>query len=60
MEASVAPLSQEEDAHIAEQPIHETQTPLDYVVQNLQCRTGNPRNRCYANAPACEQHSPQR
>ena len=23
---------------------------LDYVVQNLQCRLGNPRNRCYANS----------
>ena len=23
---------------------------LDYVAQNLQCRLGNPRNRCYANS----------
>ena len=27
------------------------QAPLDYVVQNLQYRLGNPRNRCYANSP---------
>ena len=27
------------------------QTTLDYVLQNLQCRTGNYRNRCFANAP---------
>ena len=27
------------------------QCPLDYVLQNLHCRLGNPRNRCYANAP---------
>ena len=25
-------------------------SPLDYVVQNLQCRLGNPRNRCFANS----------
>ena len=24
---------------------------LDYVLQNLQIRLGNPRNRCFANAP---------
>lgn len=32
-------------------PFTETGGPmssLDYVVQNLQCRLGNPRNRCYA------------
>ena len=23
---------------------------LDFVMQNLQCRLGNPRNRCYANS----------
>ena len=27
------------------------QSPLDYVLQNLQIRLGNPRNRCFANAP---------
>ena len=27
------------------------QSTLDYVIQNLQCRTGNYRNRCFANAP---------
>lgn len=25
--------------------------PGDYVLQNFQCRLGNPRNRCYANSP---------
>ena len=25
-------------------------SPLDYVIQNLQCRLGNPRNRCFANS----------
>ena len=30
---------------------HTVQAPLDYVVQNLQYRLGNPRNRCYANSP---------
>lgn len=40
----------ENDASMEEQDF-ETQSPLDYVVQNLQCRTGNPRNRCFANAP---------
>ena len=30
---------------------HKVQAPLDYVVQNLQYRLGNPRNRCYANSP---------
>ena len=27
------------------------QQTLDYVLQNLHFRLGNPRNRCYANAP---------
>ena len=30
---------------------HLVLAPWDYVMQNLQCRLGNPRNRCYANAP---------
>ena len=30
---------------------HMEQMPLDYVLQSLQCRLGNPRNRCFANAP---------
>ena len=27
------------------------QSALDFVLQNLQCKLGNPKNRCYANAP---------
>ena len=27
------------------------QSVLDFVLQNLQCKLGNPKNRCYANAP---------
>ena len=29
----------------------QAQSTLDYVMQNFQCRLGNPRNRCYANVP---------
>ena len=41
-----------EDAKIfQEEPQHGDRTSLDFVLQNLQCRLGNPRNRCFANAP---------
>ena len=43
------------DVEMAETPTaaeeHMVQSPLDYVLQNLQIRLGNPRNRCFANAP---------
>lgn len=32
-----------------EKPV--AQSTMDYVLQNLHCRLGNPQNRCYANAP---------
>lgn len=36
----------------SEEPEHQIQTSLDYVVQNfLQSRLGNYRNRCFANGP---------
>ena len=36
---------------LVEDPPSSGQSTLDYVLQNLQCRTGNYRNRCFANAP---------
>ena len=41
----------EEEILSQEAQQHMEQMPLDYVLQNLQCRLGNPRNRCFANAP---------
>ena len=35
----------------SEEQEHRVQTSLDYVVQNLQSRLGNYRNRCFANGP---------
>ena len=51
MDASMEPAPAEPDEHLAEEPEIETQSPLDHVVQNLHCRTGNFCNRCFANAP---------
>ena len=45
------PAQEDESVTLVEDFPSSVQSPLDYVIQNLQCRTGNYRNRCFANAP---------
>ena len=45
------PAHEVEDSQPVVIPTMATKSPLDYVIQNLQCRTGNYRNRRFANAP---------
>ena len=45
------PAVDDENMILVEDPPTSGQSSLDYVLQNLQCRTGNYRNRCFANAP---------
>ena len=51
MDETMEPAQEEDDPQPVVTPTMAAQSPLDYVVQNLQCRTGNYRNRCFANAP---------
>lgn len=41
----------EDEPQPAASPMEGSRSSLDYVVQNLQCRLGNYRNRCFANGP---------
>ena len=45
--------AQDFEADEENQPIEQLQgqSALDYVLQNLPCKLGNPKNRCYAKAP---------
>lgn len=43
--------AEHQDEALEDRVQHTEQAPLDSVLQNLQCRLGNPRNRCFANAP---------
>ena len=49
--AEYEPAIDDENMILVEDPFTSGQSTLDYVLQNLQCRIGNYRNRCFANAP---------
>lgn len=50
-EDNVVPVSDEEDPRSTMTGVSSgPMSPLDYVAQNLQCRLGNPRNRCFDNS----------
>ena len=51
LDDTMEPAQEDEDLQPVVTPTMAVKTPLDYVIQNLQCRTGNYRNRCFANAP---------